>query len=242
MPTDINIEVAGENALIIYFEQRQDKLEIAAIIVLTQQLIRDKLSKEVIDLIPSYSSILIVFDRFVINYHQLKEKLKAIVAKVINTQSHSTESTSELNKKIIELPVYYSLESGPDLAKIAAQANLTIEQVIELHQSQRYQVFTIGFAPGFAYLGNVDARIATSRLTTPRHQVPKGSVGIANNQTAVYPSNSPAGWNIIGLCPTEMFTVNASPAMPITIGDTVQFNGISKAEFLALGGVIGSFS
>ena len=221
MTTDFNIEIAGENALIIYFEPSSNQQLTSEKIQLAQTLISEKLNTEVIDLIPAYSSILIVFNMVIVDHHQLTNKIK---------------------KNIVNLPIYYSLESGPDLAKVANQANLTIEQVIQLHQSQPYQVFTVGFAPGFAYLGNVNERIATPRLNTPRHKVPKGSVGIADNQTAVYPNDSPGGWNIIGLCPTKMFTLNEKPAMPIQVGDTVKFYRISRSEFLALGGILGAVS
>ena len=240
MTTDFNIEIAGENALIIYFASSSNEQVISATIQLAQRLIRDKLSTEIIDLIPAYHSIVIVFDMVIVNHHQLTNHLQAILTKVISKQNNLTEIQTEIRHNIVELPIYYSVESGPDLAKIAKQANLTIAQVIELHQSQYYQVFTIGFAPGFAYLGNVNERIATPRLSTPRHRVPKGSVGIADNQTAIYPSDSPGGWNIIGLCPIDMFTLNAKPAMPIQVGDTVKFYRIAKSEFLALGGVLGA--
>jgi len=100
----------------------------------------------------------------------------------------------------------------------------------------QYRVYAIGFAPGFAYLGEVDARIAAPRLATPRKKVPKGAVAIADRQTAVYPAVSPGGWNLIGLCPVDMFNPNAKPTMPVQVGDKVQFKSIEREEFLSLGG------
>jgi KipI family sensor histidine kinase inhibitor len=97
-------------------------------------------------------------------------------------------------------------------------------------------VYAIGFAPGFAYLGEVDKRIAAARLATPRQKVPRGAVGIADRQTAVYPAVSPGGWNLIGLCPQRMFDPVARPTMPVAVGDRVKFDAISRDEFLALGG------
>ena len=95
-------------------------------------------------------------------------------------------------------------------------------------------------AGGFAYLGEVDERIAMPRLNTPRMKVPKGAVAIADRQTAIYPSTSPGGWNIIGLCPVEMFNANNNPNMPVQVGDRVKFKAISRDEFSSLGGVLGT--
>ena len=94
----------------------------------------------------------------------------------------------------------------------------------------------MGFAPGFAYLGEVDTRIAMPRLATPRHNVPQGAVAIADRQTAIYPSQSPGGWNLIGLCPTSLFNAEQQPPSPMAVGDRICFNAISRDEFIRLGG------
>ena len=96
--------------------------------------------------------------------------------------------------------------------------------------------YAIGFAPGFAYLGQVNERLATSRLATPRAKVPRGAVGIADQQTAVYPSESPGGWNLIGRCPVRMFDPNALDALKVSVGDRVRFEPIDRETFLGLGG------
>nr|WP_269473309.1 carboxyltransferase domain-containing protein [Kineobactrum salinum] len=119
---------------------------------------------------------------------------------------------------------------------MAQQAGLSVEDVIALHSATEYRVYAIGFAPGFAYLGEVDPRIAMPRLATPRPRVPRGAVAIADRQTAVYPAVSPGGWNLIGLCPRRMFDPDASPTMPVAVGDRVRFEPISRARFLELGG------
>lgn len=120
------------------------------------------------------------------------------------------------------------------------RAGLSPTQLIDLHQSVDYRVYAIGFAPGFAYLGELDQRLATPRLVSPRPKVPQGAVGIADRQTAVYPAESPGGWNILGLCPTALFKPEcagtAEALMPFAVGDRVRFQSISRNEFLALGG------
>ena len=225
----MKIQIAGENALIIYYSQNKNT-NVAAKVLQAQQLIHAHLSDKIIDLVPSYASILVVFDMLKTDHHQLRVQLRSILSKI------TTENSVLAEQNVIQLPVYYSTESGPDLALIAKLSKLSIEQVIDIHQQQQYQVYAIGFAPGFAYLGDVNNKIATPRLSTPRMKVPKGAVAIADKQTAVYPSESPGGWNIIGLCPIDMFDINAQPSMPVQVGDTVKFHAISKEEFITLGG------
>ncbi|MBU2869712.1 5-oxoprolinase subunit PxpB [Colwellia sp. E2M01] len=243
---NISLDIAGENALILYFTNsssstvtdlksniiKEKSVAISpAINAHVQQavtIIRQHLATSVIDLIPSYGSILVVFDLLTIDHHSLRKQLKQLLI--------NCEAVNNKQGRLVELPAYYSAESGIDLPRIAKHANLTVEQVIQLHQAQEYRVYAIGFAPGFAYLGEVDERIAMPRLATPRLKVPKGAIAIADQQTAVYPAQSPGGWNIIGLCPTDMFNAEANPTMPVEVGDRVKFVAISKQEFLKLGG------
>jgi len=231
-----NIHIAGENALIIYFAD-QASSDVSAKVQQAEQIIRQAMKSDfaldVIDLIPSYASLMVMFNLRTTDHHQVRKRLRTLLQPLSkHTQTYSDKGDST----VVELPVYYSLESGPDLSVIAKRNKLSIEQIIEIHQAQEYRVYAIGFAPGFAYLGEVDERIASPRLATPRMKVPKGAVAIADKQTAVYPNTSPGGWNIIGLCPFDMFDVNATPNMPVSVGDKVKFKAISKGKFLALGG------
>lgn len=228
----VNISIAGEDALIVYFadsvsDNAFNKIQWAS------ETIRANLAEVIVDLVPSYTSILVVFDIFVTDHHSVRQQLRALL--------QNAENNTPALASIVELPVYYDLESGPELQRIAEKSALAIEEVIKIHQSQEYKVFAIGFAPGFAYLGEVDKRIAMPRLSTPRLSVPKGAVAIADRQTAIYPSESPGGWNIIGLCPVEMFDSSAEPSMPVKVGDIVKFKGISRQEYLALGGKLAQY-
>jgi KipI family sensor histidine kinase inhibitor len=229
----INITIAGENALIIYFAEEASD-ETAAIVYQAESLIRCKMPNDFIDLIPSYASILVMFDMRDIDHNQLRQNLRSTLAGLSSNKAKGKQES--LVGNLVELPVYYSEQSGPDLARIASTANLSIEDVIHIHQAQEYRVFAIGFAPGFAYLGEVDSCIAMPRLATPRLKVPEGAVAIADRQTAVYPSVSPGGWNIIGLCPVSMFNPSSDNIMPVKVGDRVKFKAISKHEFITLGG------
>jgi KipI family sensor histidine kinase inhibitor len=239
MSTQINncirLDIAGENSLMLYFSEHGQKSSvitpiISSMVQQSEQLIRQHFSTEIVDLISSYASILVVFNLSVIDHHQLRNKLTSVLKEC--------GTVSNKQGRLVELPAYYSLESGMDLTRIAQYAKLTVEQVISLHQSQEYRVYAIGFAPGFAYLGEVDDRIAMARLTTPRLKVPKGAIAIADRQTAVYPAQSPGGWNVIGLCPIDMFNPLAKPTMPVAVGDRVKFVAIDKLKFLELGGIM----
>ncbi|WP_372627977.1 5-oxoprolinase subunit PxpB [Arsukibacterium sp.] len=221
------LALASENAVMLYFEQKM-AADIAGLVQQAMPLIRQALGQHLVELLPSYASVLVVFNPFSCDHFA--------VSTLLNKALASLSSNTVARGRRIELPVYYSEQSGPDLARIAKTKQLSIEQVIKLHQQQLYRVYAIGFAPGFAYLGEVAAQLAMPRLASPRAKVPRGAVAIADRQTAVYPAVSPGGWNIIGLCPTPMFQPDQEPAMPVAVGDEVQFVAISKAEFLQLGG------
>ncbi|MEO3877331.1 5-oxoprolinase subunit PxpB [Rheinheimera fenheensis] len=222
-----HLTIAGENALMLYFDQRIDPA-ISALVQQACALIKAELTDDVVDILPSYASVLVIFNPFSTDLYRVKAQLQHCLAKLQPGNSHSG--------KVVELPVYYSEESGPDLALIANTKNISIDEVIKRHQAISYRVYAIGFAPGFAYLGEVDPLLQMPRLATPRAKVPRGAVAIADRQTAVYPASSPGGWNLIGLCPTRMFNPQAEPAMPVAVGDEVRFVAIDKAEFLRLGG------
>lgn len=225
----MNIHVAGENALIIYFAQETSPAVSARVQQMAQRLPL-LLGERLLDLVPSYASLLVLFNPLLTDH--------LAVRKAIHSALNENESAEASEGRLVELPVYYSEASGPDLSVVAAGASMSVDDVIALHQRDEYRVYAIGFAPGFAYLGQVDERIATPRLATPRQQVPKGAVAIADRQTAVYPAVSPGGWNLIGLCPTPMFDPASEPSMPVSVGDRVRFVAVDQHEFLSLGGVL----
>jgi len=223
----MKIEVAGQNAFIVYFAE-QTSAAVSARIQAAADSILASMGGTIVDLVPSYASLLVVFDLDRSDPFALRRQLRAALANLSDTDAGAGE--------LVTLPVYYSHESGPDLEVIAERGGISVEQVIEIHQQQEYRVYAIGFAPGFAYLGEVDERIAAPRLATPRQKVPRGAVAIADRQTAVYPAVSPGGWNLIGLCPTRMFDPAAEPSMPVKVGDRVRFSAIDREQFLAQGG------
>ena len=223
----MKIEIAGQNAFIVYFAE-QTSAAVSAQIQAAVSSILATMQDSIIDLVPSYASLLVIFDIDRSDHFAVRQKLRAALSDLDSVDAAAGE--------LVTLPVYYSIESGPDLEIIAEGANISVDEVIEIHQQQEYRVYAIGFAPGFAYLGEVDERIAAPRLATPRQKVPMGAVAIADRQTAVYPAVSPGGWNLIGLCPTRMFDPAADPNMPVQVGDRIRFSSIGRDEFLARGG------
>jgi KipI family sensor histidine kinase inhibitor len=223
----MKIEIAGQNAFIVYFAD-QTSAAVSAQIQAAVANILATMQDSIIDLVPSYASLLVIFDLDRSDHFAVKQQLRAAL--------NQLDSIDAASGELVTLPVYYSAESGPDLEVIAQLGNISVDDVIEIHQQQEYRVYAIGFAPGFAYLGEVDERIAAPRLATPRQKVPRGAVAIADRQTAVYPAVSPGGWNLIGLCPTRMFDADKNPSMPVKVGDRIRFAAISRGEFLQQGG------
>ena len=228
--SDLNpsISIAGENSLILYFGDRPSDAIASQVAQVVDQL-RLSIGEVLIDLVPSYASLLAIYNPLQSDHHRVRAAMRSALDGL-------TVSNAQQQGSLVILPVYYSAESGPDLQGLADGAGLSVDEVIAIHQQAEYRVYAIGFAPGFAYLGEVDERIAAPRLATPRQKVPRGSVAIADRQTAVYPAQSPGGWNLIGLCPQRMFDPNLTPSMPVQVGDRVRFDAIDKQAFLALGG------
>lgn len=217
---------AGENSLVVYLGADIDPV-VNAWVQAATQVIEEALGTDLIDLVPAYASVLVIYRR--------ELSLPLIARRIRAVLPPPPDANGAAGREIV-LPVYYSAESGADLEALAAGAGLSVEDVIERHAGTSYHVYAIGFAPGFAYLGQVDERIAAPRLETPRQRVPRGSVAIAGRQTAVYPATSPGGWNLIGRCPVTLFDPVASPQMPLAVGDRVRFEPVSRARFLELGG------
>ncbi len=224
----VQISIVGENSLIIYISQAPDEGTIQKIALINRQL-HEKLNKFIIDSIPSYISLLVTWDYLIIDYMNFKKKL-------VECLKNIAFENSTIKRDILKVPVYYSNVTGPDLENLAHQKHISTKELIEIHQNREYLVYAIGFAPGFAYLGNVDEKIAAPRKSTPRVKIPAGSVGIADQQTAIYPNSSPGGWNIIGRCPLELFKIGKDNDFRFSVADRVRFFSIDRNKYLSLGG------
>lgn len=223
----MHLHSVSESAIMLYLGEDISP-DTTALVQAAVALIENCLGEDLVDLVPSYASILIIYDPARCDHLGIIRRVRKALGNL--AASAATET------RTVVLPVYYSAQTGADLESLARHAGLDSQQVIDLHCASEYRVYAIGFAPGFAYLGQVDERIAAPRLSTPRAHVPAGTVAIADRQTAVYPSDSPGGWNLIGRCPQPMFDPIANPCMPVSVGDKVRFEPIDRTHFLALGG------
>lgn len=147
----------------------------------------------------------------------------------------SSSMTEQPGRRVV-LPVCYDASMAPDLQRVCELTGLSAKAVIERHQDAIYEAELVGFMPGFAYLGGLDATLSVPRLPTPRPAVPAGSLGITGTQCAVYPTATPGGWNLIGRCPLLLFDPHRAQPALIALGDSVQFQSISVSEFERLWG------
>lgn len=182
-----------------------------------------------VDLVPSYTTLLVVFDPLRITPCEARQLLTDILARL---KPAETGASGALH----ELPTWYDPQVGPDLQRVAELSALSVESVIEAHSSREYRVFALGFAPGFAFMGLLDEALTCPRLDTPRQKVPAGSVAIAGQQTAAYPIVTPGGWNLIGRTPTRLFDRNREGFSLLRVGDRVRFVAVNQGEFEAQGG------
>lgn len=191
------------------------------------QQLEQQLGDRLIDLIPSYTTLLVIYDSLKIDSNQCQQKVETAIKAAQNLPGLGDFQTHIL-------PVCYSL--GLDLANLAESKQLSSRQIIDLHCQPTYLVCAIGFSPAFAYLGEVLPQLATPRHAEPRLKIPAGSVGIADTQTAVYPIESPAGWQIIGRTPLDLSLKHPQNLTRFKVGDRVQFEPISLDQFKQLEG------
>ena len=176
----------------------------------------------ILELVPGYRSLLVVFDPLEIELERLKRTIDNAVGQL---------DTSRLPPpQTVEIPVVYGDEYGPDLEWVAEFHKMTTEEVIQIHTEPLYRVFMIGFMPGFPYLGEVPEALVTPRRETPRTHVPQGSVAIAQKQTGIYPVESPGGWQIIGRTPVGLFDPGQQQPSLLEMGDQVKFYAVSKKD------------
>ena len=178
----------------------------------------------IIELVPTYCALLVQYDAMVYTYSDICKILEPTL------QESVMDSANEL-VTIVEIPTVYGGEFGPDLGFVASHNHISEDEVVSIHSGTDYLVYMLGFIPGFTYLGGMDPRIATPRLSSPRTLIPAGSVGIAGEQTGTYPSDSPGGWQIIGRTPVTMYDMSKEQAALLQAGDYVRYVSIDENEF-----------
>lgn len=186
--------------------------------------------------IPAYTTLTIYYDLMEIQAYTEKHKLfdktpYQLVQNWVNQLIEKLPEKGEASSRVIQVPVCYGGDHGPDLGVVAKHNGLTDEDVIGIHSGKDYLVYMIGFAPGFPYIGGMSEEIATPRKGSPRLEIPARTVGIAGKQTGVYPIETPGGWQLIGRTPIELFRQDKEKPSLLQPGDTIRFYSISEDEY-----------
>ena len=223
-----NILDYGDQAVLIDFGN-EIKKEINQNVIFVfkklKQIIKEENIQGIENIIPSYNKLIIQFNLNLINSSQVRDTILTV-----------KDEKFEINfkPKKIEIPICYDLEYGIDLERLVQITNLNLEEIIETHLKTNFYVYMLGFMPGFPYMGDLDPKLYSKRLTTPRVEIDEGSVIIVEEFCAIYPYKSPGGWNIIGKTPLRLFNQNHLNPNLINPGDEVSFKKITKNEFLKI--------
>jgi len=217
----ITFHPLGDRAIQLVFSNKISKQTIQKIKSYTT-LLESESIQGLIEWIPAYTTLTILYDPAIIQYEELVEMLNQIKVK---------EASEVPQSFIYELPICYGGDFGPDLSYVASYHSLTEDEVINIHSSRDYFIYMIGFAPGFPYLGGMSIKISTPRLDRPRKKVAAGSAGIAGEQTGIYPLDSPGGWRIIGRTPIPLYNPNNEQPILLSPGNYLRFKPISLQQF-----------
>ena len=217
------ISPVGDRAISIDFGQVIDPT-INRHIRQTIEQIKEFQLDGIIELVPTYCALLVEYDAMLYSYSDICNIIEPTL------EEGMTDTINEL-VTVVEVPTVYGGEFGPDLSFVATHNHLSEDEVVSIHSGTDYLVYMLGFIPGFTYLGGMDPRIATPRLSSPRTLIPAGSVGIAGEQTGTYPSDSPGGWQIIGRTPVTMYDMSKAQAALLNAGDYVRYVPIDESEF-----------
>jgi inhibitor of KinA len=232
-------QFASDQSLLVYFDEQggrdrsKDRPLQSQITLEANEKVRKLLRllelepvASVRNLHPAYCSLLVKFDALRMRHEELEAILRGYLARL--------EEVNLPEARLVEIPVCYGGEFGPDLAEVCVIHGMTAAQAIEMHASVEYLVYFLGFVPGFAYLGELPRELVTPRLAAPRRKVPAGSEGIAGNQTGVYPFATPGGWRLLGRTPVKMFRADRDGLSLLSIGDRVRFTPIDPERFAEL--------
>ncbi len=216
------IRISGDRAILAEYGDAIDS-EVNEKVRAVTELLRKAAPDGIVLIMPAYRSIGILFDPLVTSVENIATLLDRIESEI--------DASAIPEARTVEIPVCYGGAYGPDIEFVARHNELDVETVIEIHSATLYRIYTIGFAPGFFYLGGLDRRLHTPRMETPRSMVPAGAVGIAEGQTGAYPLDSPGGWRIIGRTPIKLFDAGRPEPFLYQAGDSIRFRPISPEAY-----------
>jgi KipI family sensor histidine kinase inhibitor len=221
------IETVAIDCLMVRLFDAIDEANMPWMLAASQRL-RAVFAGQLVDLVPSYTTLMVHFDLLQLSPDQARTLIREAL-------EHLQPDNGSGGRQH-EIPVWYDLSVGPELSLLAERCATSVADIVRRHSEREYQVFALGFAPGFAFMGLVEEALAAPRLATPRKRVAAGSVGIAERQTAAYPAVSPGGWNLIGRTPSKLFDRARDGYSLLQPGDRVRFVAVDRATFINLGG------
>jgi len=228
---NIDITAVSENAVLLEWPEVICEMQHQHILLCKQQILA-QYSDKIIDVIASYNSLMVYYHFEQLPLSSFISGLSKITQMGQGFQTVASAENALLSPVIIDIPVCYHPSLGIDIEEVARQTNCTIAQVIKLHSDKVYNAFALGFTPGFCYLATLAKKLHLSRRENPRIAVPAGAVAIAEQQTAVYPTNSPGGWHIIGQTPIAMYQASSHEFEPtVSVGQQVRFVPISLDDY-----------
>lgn len=211
----------GDSAILLKFDQKIDPDINQKVVSVVNSLTSNPI-KGVTGWIPAYCSLMVSYDPMVIHYDQLESQLE----EMSSAPSGPAKAPREFN-----IPVCYGGEFGVDLEEVSKETSLSIKEIIDIHTSTQFRVYMLGFIPGFVYMGSIPPELNCSRKTTPRLKVPSRSVGLAGQQTGIYPTEAPGGWRIIGRTPVNIIDLSQTNPFLFEAGDSIRFNSIDQDEY-----------
>jgi len=223
--TGVKFLLTGDSALSVEFgnvicEEINHKIRAFHLALLEQHI------QGISETVPTYRSLMIHYDPGILPYDALVDQLKGLLGRLDQVQIPPSN--------VLEIPVLYDGESGPDLEFVAEHCHISPEEVVRIHTSAEYLIYMLGFTPGFPYLGGMSETIAAPRLKQPRVKIPAGSVGIAGAQTGIYPIDSPGGWRLIGRTPLRLYDPDRPEPVLCRAGEYIQFYPITQVEYNAI--------
>ena len=210
------VQPLGEAAFTVTLGDRVERATHERVLALAQRVAAEAVPG-VRELVPAFAALTVFFDPLLTNAEHLRSRLAAFAAQPTG------DTVVGRSGRLVSIPVRYD---GPDLDEVAQRTSLTRDQVVDLHSAREYRVYLLGFAPGFAYLGDLDAALVLPRRREPRPRVQPGSVGIAGAQTGVYPLATPGGWHLIGRTDVACFDPDRDPPALLQPGDRVRFEPV----------------